>query len=198
MKSLEKQQANIEFLLGVKEMAVKEVYNDITIVTYISNVRGEMKPMLQVFEGKKGNSSCNYYYNDFEQREEAIKRYKEKNDLYRIRKAKRAAERAAFKPELNVGDIYKSSWGHEQTNVDYYQVIEVKGTRTVVLRQIAQKQVEGSIYDHGMACEVVPVKDSFLNDETIEKRVGQYGINLTSYSSAYKWDGTPDYKSWYY
>lgn len=40
---------------------------------------------------------------------------------------------------VSVGDIFVSAWGYEQTNIDFYQVISVHGTTTVVVRKIHNK-----------------------------------------------------------
>ena len=115
------------------------------------------------------------------------------------------AERAAKKKEATtmarnsviVDDIFVDSWGYEQTQVDAYQVVEKIGNATVVLRPIACRTVEGS---EGRDCQhVVPVFGAFTSEETFTKRIGEYGIKMNSYSSAYQWDGKREfYNSWYY
>ena len=115
------------------------------------------------------------------------------------------AERAAKKKEATemarnsviVDDIFVDSWGYEQTQVDAYQVVEKIGNATIVLRPIACRTVEGS---EGRDCQnVVPVFGAFTSEETFTKRIGEYGIKMNSYSSAYQWDGKREfYNSWYY
>ena len=117
------------------------------------------------------------------------------------------AERAAAKKEATtmarnsviVDDIFVDSWGYEQTQVDAYQVVEKKGNATVVLRKIATRTVKGS---EGHDCQnVVPVRNAFIftSEKTMTKRIGEYGIRMNSYSSAYQWDGKQEfYNSWYY
>ena len=34
---------------------------------------------------------------------------------------------------VSVGDVFVSSWGYEQTNVNFYQVISVHGKKTVTV-----------------------------------------------------------------
>ena len=41
------------------------------------------------------------------------------------------------KPVVNVGDIFVCSWGYDQTNIDYYKVLEVKN-KSVVISAIGQ------------------------------------------------------------
>lgn len=63
---------------------------------------------------------------------------------------------------VKIGEIYRRSWGYDQTNVDYYQVVALKA-KTVVVREINHAQVKGS--EGFMSCNVVPVKDSFKDSE---------------------------------
>ena len=82
---------------------------------------------------------------------------------------------------LIVGDVLVSSWGYEQTNVDYYQVVGVKNN-VVKLRKIHAiiKQTEY------MSGECVPAVDDFIGDEVLTKRVtlGEY-VKMKSYTSAH-------------
>ena len=197
-KSEQIQENSIKRLLDQKQMSVIERYKDIKIVTYKDLIRGELRCCLQVFRGAKSNPIANYFYMSIEKREEAINRYKESADIRTKYKQERADRKKSFIPEFEVGDIFVSSWGYEQTNVYYYQVIKKSGKCTAHLKRIASQMVKDSEESHGMACKVLPVKDSFLNDEVIIKKVGEYGINFSSYESAHKFDGKPSYKSWYY
>jgi hypothetical protein len=62
---------------------------------------------------------------------------------HRDRIAKARAERAAVQTTMQVGTVLSSSWGYDQTNVDYYEVVGVSASRqTVTIRPIAQRTVE--------------------------------------------------------
>lgn len=51
-------------------------------------------------------------------------------------KAKRMAAHS-----LVLGDILRATWGYDQTNVDYYEVVRVVGPRQVEIREIASATV---------------------------------------------------------
>jgi hypothetical protein len=109
-------------------------------------------------------------------------------------KAKMAAERS--KPnELKVGDILSNVWGWEQTNVDFFQVIESKG-QTVKIREIGQElQVDDT--KGAMSGYVTPIKDQFTDKPVLTKRV-IFGKNVSSkYGCFGLWDGRPERCSWY-
>jgi len=192
------QQQHIEFLLKFKKNAELKEYKDLKMVMYQADIRGELKPAVSAFKGKQKNPFSNYYYLTIESASKAIKNFMEAADKRQEYKEQKAAERKAFKPEFEVGDIFATSWGYEQTNVEFYQVIEKPSAHYAVIQEIAQEVAEGSTMSHGMACDVLPVKDNFLNDKTERRKVGKHGISFSSYRSAWKWDGKPQYKSWYY
>lgn len=107
------------------------------------------------------------------------------------------------KPEdvgLTVGTILYSSWGYDQTNIDFYQVVGTTAA-SVRLRPIGKMlapEQHGAPYHDA----VLPAKDHFTGEEFI-KRVKAYGpkgnktayVDLTSYSSAQVWDGTPKFQT---
>lgn len=101
-----------------------------------------------------------------------------------------------FKTTLKVGDILVSTWGYEQTNVDYYQVIRVVGRVTVEIRKIAQKLVKETGH---MSEQVAPDPDNFIGTDSRKCRVSVHGyVSLgSSYKSARKWEGTPNFQSHY-
>lgn len=91
------------------------------------------------------------------------------------------------KPKVNkygvkIGDVFYDSWGYEQTNIDFYQVVDLKGSTTVVLRPV-NKKYRSIGYCSDM---VTPIKDDFKQgkyktrllsngEETISKRVREFG-----------------------
>lgn len=99
--------------------------------------------------------------------------------------AKSAIENGAVK----VGSIFYNSWGYDQTNIDFYEVVEAKGM-TVTVREIGQRR--DRTYHDGGTC--TPTKGQFKG-EPMQKRLRAHrnGIYITmnSYGSCSLWDGTP-------
>ena len=78
-----------------------------------------------------------------------------------------------------LGDLFSCSWGYEQTNVDYYQVVALHGAHTVVLRR--NKVIRREILD-SMTGLVRPIRDRFDEREEphtlrTKTRGGQLQIN---------------------
>ncbi len=59
------------------------------------------------------------------------------------------------------GDIFYGSWGYEQTNIDFFQVVALKGKHTAVIRKIAGDYIGG----FGMQGNVRPCRDEFISEE---------------------------------
>lgn len=104
------------------------------------------------------------------------------------RTAKNRAEKAAqrAKPhDLQVGDVLRSSWGYDQTNIDYYQVTALIGTTMVEYREIgAQSEATGH-----MTGNSVPAPGAFVGPVK-RARVSDYGkrdsIRVSNCAHAYK------------
>lgn len=62
---------------------------------------------------------------------------------------------------VHVGDILYSSWGWEQTNIDFYQVVGLRGKHTLILRELAAASGE----DSHMTGLKRPRRDVFRNDK---------------------------------
>ena len=99
------------------------------------------------------------------------------------------------KPVVNVGDIFVCSWGYDQTNIDYYKVLEVKN-KSVVIASFGQDRN----YTGHMQGECSPVPTA-VSDRRITKRIIACGdsvsLKMTSYSWAYPWNGkTNHFTEW--
>lgn len=64
---------------------------------------------------------------------------------------------------VKVGDIFEMSWGYDQTNVDYFQVVSVTG-KGVYVREIGAKTVPGS--EGFMSDRRMPAPDAFLQSSS--------------------------------
>lgn len=100
---------------------------------------------------------------------------------------------------IKEGQIFVYSWGFEQTQVDFFQVVGVKG-KSVVIRPIGYETVD-HIPSQSMADYVVARKDKFISGATQTKRL-QYHSDGRPYLSmdhsiANLWDGRKQYRSWY-
>ena len=114
----------------------------------------------------------------------------------RERDVKQRALDRARPHTFQVGDIIHHSWGHEQTQADFYQVVAVTA-HGATIREIAASTVPGSTYSHGMADMRVAVKDAFVGEEQKVFIDGYNTVTTLKHGHAGKWDGRPAYCSWY-
>lgn len=121
----------------------------------------------------------------------AMERIRREAERFRRHDEAIARSSEEFRRSLHVGDILYSSWGWEQTNIDFYQVIAIRGC-TVQLRQLDQQITE----DGYMCGTTVPVPDVFKG-KALSRRMMKDYIRIDSYRTAWKWDGQPLRCSWY-
>jgi len=143
------------------------------------------------FKGKAAKSAFHYKFRTAERMAEYIDEFF--SDYAKVLEYK-ANKKAADKLKkieaaaaLKVGDIYYSSWGYDQTNIDFYKIVDVKGTKATLV-EIAKKYLEP---DSQYEDKVVPDPDVLVG-EPMNKIVNAYGsFNIASYAGAYKWNGQP-------
>lgn len=188
------QQEVIESFLS-KVNAQKEETEHYKIITYDAEIKDSIFPALVCFLGKSAKAYCNYYYRTDERRREVIENFKRSVLINQQRKEERKRERREFKTTCKVDDIFVSSWGYEQTNVDYYKILEIKGNEAVFV-EIGQIVEEGS--EGHDCCRVLP-DPGVITGEPFKKKI-QLGecISMASYEHCHKWEGKSNYKSWYY
>lgn len=85
---------------------------------------------------------------------------------------------------VSVGDVFVSSWGYEQTNVTFYQVLSVHGKKTVTVREIRAN----SEYTDSMVGFKTPVLNDFTG-ECFKRQIKDFGdelaIKIEDFETAY-------------
>lgn len=76
------------------------------------------------------------------------------------RRAAQKKARDAFVNPYKPGDVLYYSWGYDQTNIDFFQVVKA-GKRSITVREIASRTVEAT---GSMSARVAPVKDHFVGE----------------------------------
>ena len=118
--------------------------------------------------------------------EKFIENYKAKLKMKAEAKAAAKAKRAELAASIKAGDIYYTSWGYDQTNVDFYKVIEVKGQKVTLI------QIGSKIVDNNGSSDSVVADPEAEKGEPFNKMVSKYGtFTIASYANAHKWNGAP-------
>lgn len=140
------------------------------------------------FVGRAINPTWHYRFKDGQQRiNEVTRTFKnvaERAEYKAARKAKAAEAQANH--GVKVGDVFRSSWGYDQTNVDYYQVVAV-GKKTATFCKIAQL----SESDGFLQGNCVPAPNQFIGKpfkKLIQKSSTESSayIKIYSFVNAYK------------
>jgi hypothetical protein len=172
----------------------------VTIYAYTNHCG---KPAARCYGGRRSKPDWSFYFLSEMDRK---KRIKETLEAYAELSARKAKEKKAKTEMVNpfmVGDILESSWGYDQTNVDFYEVVRVT-KKSVELRELAKTTTETGF----MSGSTVPVPGKYTG-ETFLRRVGapyrnedfadksKYSVSVTSCAHASLWDGKPANCSWY-
>lgn len=165
-------------------------HNHSTAVAYIK----QMGPgvLVRLFSGRKVKPQILAFNLDQQERmQAAITRHFNRVKEHENEKAK--YKRAYSHEGIEIGDIFSHSWGYDQTNVDFYQVVGKTGKATLIVRPICSSRVEAT---GPMAEMVTALKDQFKGSEFKVRTDGKYFKTNVGYAS--KWDGKPMYSSWYH
>ncbi len=164
---------------------------------YMKTVEGSSASFCAIgFSGKKAKYDFYIAFRTADRRAEYVagweNRIKSWNDMKAASKAKRM-----MPSSLKVGDILYTSWGYDQTNVDFFQVVNIPSKCFVDLRKLKQEYT----YKDGnssMSAYTSGVKDAFSGSDILKRKVdSRDSVKIGQCETAWVWDGNPKYVSWY-
>lgn len=87
---------------------------------------------------------------------------------------------------IELGDVFYSSWGYDQTNINFYQVVSIHGRKTVTVREIRSNVVS---CESSLSGKVKPILNDFIS-EPLTRRIKECGnvplISIDNCENAYK------------
>jgi hypothetical protein len=141
------------------------------------------------FLGASQKPAIFYTYRTEESRNAAVRTLFAQAADMTARKVKARQEKAGARARtigLEVGDVLRSSWGYEQTNIDYYEVTALVGSQMVEVRKIGCQSEDSAAYMQGQS---VPAPGAYIGAAK-RYRVSEYGardsIRIASYAIASK------------
>ncbi len=168
----------------------------VLLVAYLYAHPKNGRPCAVIYTGTSAKALAHEQYATEERRAERIKNICAAYVAHAKRKADERAERS--KPhKFQVGHILVSSWGYEQTNVDWYEVTKIVSPHMVELTPIKSTRSEMGPGYSDMSDHVIPCPGEYCGAAFRKRANSSNGIGLTSYCSASLWDGKPRYRSWY-
>ena len=184
---------------------IPEGANEITrdnlpaIVYAYTNKSG--RPAAVAYIGKQSKPTWHYQFKGEAQRQMMIDRLFDNLAYRENQKAERKSERAAFRHGFKVGDILYSSWGYEQTNIEYYEITATT-EKTVTFREVAQNG-----QSNGFMCkEVTPRPGEYIGKEFTRKVTpcgrDKGAVNFAEHEGGYmrrlwEYDGRPKTATYY-
>lgn len=159
------------------------------------------RPCVAIYRGKGFKPIANYSFKTLERADafvvEAKQKEAERVAYIATRKAERSAKAAAFVMPYKVGDVLHGSWGYDQTNCEFFEILDILGKRAVVIRELKHVHVAGSAGSMSESVIADRGADRFHGSE-LRKIVGVDGyVRLHTSCSLHAWDGRPCYSSWY-
>lgn len=154
-------------------------------------------PCAMCFVGRAAKPTWRYRFPDDTAREKKIRAQICSTQEAAKRRAEYRAERN--KPHnMEKGLILYTSWGYDQTNTEFYEVVDVPSPCFVLLQQI------GAPYSNGpagnMSAHVMPNPENKIG-KPLRRKVSMLGgrpsVSIDDVVTAWVWDGKERYSSWY-
>ena len=170
------------------------------VVYAYANANGE--PCAIAYKERATKHTWRYIFMNNEQRQCRIDQFFDAIAQNEDRKIARRSERASFKHGYKTGDILYSSWGYDQTNIEFYQITAAT-EKTVTFREIGQ--IRGSRNLDSWTTS--PNKNNFISDAKFTRTVTaphnpkeKGDVSFAEYEGGmmrhlYEWDGKEKYAS---
>jgi hypothetical protein len=144
-------------------------------------------PVAIVFKGKQSKPILYQKFRSDAQKRSALNEEIKGNRAWMEHKKKKQEERKSFSHGYKEGDFLYSSWGYEQTNVDFFQVIGLKG-KSIIIREVMPREARSSRTQHYL----VPWRNRWVRGSQPMKRTPRGpSVKIDNVRRAWKWEGKP-------
>tara|TARA_R110002051_G_scaffold47938_1_gene94427 strand:- start:73 stop:675 length:603 start_codon:yes stop_codon:yes gene_type:complete len=163
--------------------------------SYTGDPAEQPRSAAMIFIGKQQKPAKRHSFKSVERREEYVQSiFGNVRDVaeYKKRKAVTAkAAKAKAASAVKVGDIFDTSWGYDQTNVEFYQVVAKRG-QVIEVIEIGQVAVESK----PDGCDYVAPNPERKIGEVMTRRINQYGgFKAHDCCNASPYEGNPKYQT---
>jgi hypothetical protein len=161
--------------------AVKIAAKNSSAVAYLYSAQNG-KPAACMFIGKQSKPVWKFYFANEAAREKKIAESFAGVAASAASKAEWKAKRQSAPRQAVVGSIFLWSGGYEQTNVAFYEVVELVGAASVKYRQIGSEIIERN---SSMSGQCVPLPGSFLKNSEEKIALAKGNSMKVSWGTAY-------------
>ena len=182
----------------IRPNAMKIADKHSTAVVYVhtdthgfTDKNGNKTTYVVAFQAKRQKPDHNYRFPKGPKAAERwVKEYFEGVQAHEQAKADYEARKDAEADQVEVGGIYYTSWGYDQTNVDFYQVVE----RTA--KMVKYIALGKSVYDTKCPTADTCVADPMIKGKEIyTAKINGNGWRVSSFEYAMPWDGKPKHQT---
>ena len=200
-KSLSREQRVLMFNLVDPKNYGGPVDGFVAYIRDIDHVGNSVQCEAMIFIGRKNKPEWYYRFDSIAAAMAQITLTASRHAEYLRHKEEVRAKKAAWVPNIKIGDVFGTSWGWDQTNREFYEVVDIPSPKTVLLSELETRlEVDGN---QAMTGRVYPQKGKYTG-EKFQKRLiggpdGTY-IKFASYrtGSIVDLDKRPSYNiSWY-
>lgn len=181
-------------------MKVADKKSDAVAYLYSTEINGKAFPAARVFFGKQTKPVLACYFTPFgdqtaeQQRAKRIAQFfdsRQQTAAFRAeQRAKWAAKAKEAAAKVEPGAYFYTSWGYDQTNIDWYRVEKLIGTTMALVTRV--QTMDASKGDEGW------MQGKSIPGETPVGKPFKVKLNATGFKAdghtAFPWDGKP--KNW--
>lgn len=135
--------------------------------------------LVRIWRGRAKKPYANYLCCSVEQRDEYIEKEKRREDarleFKAEQKAKEQERLGEMRANLTVGTILHYSWGYEQTQCEFFQIVERCGRTVAIIQRIGSMVVQGS---EGFMSDRRKPDPSVFVGKPKRKRITAWGIKM--------------------
>lgn len=154
-------------------------------INYQGEGRSKGKSFAIGYSGNSKNHDFHYSFKSAEIMQEKLAKWFEACIEREESRIKRRVEAKNETHDLLEGEILVSTWGYDQTNVDFYQVVKVISDKTVIIQEIQDMSIdENKCY---MQDYRYPCRDQFVG-KPMKKRARGNGVKIESFAWASRWN----------
>ena len=133
------------------------------------------------FAGKAQKPTFHFSFKTADSRAKYVAQWIAEQTNRAKRKAEARAAQKAWRHDFKVGDVLRSSWGYDQTNIDWYEVTEVNGAH-IIIREIAAMSEENG----WMTGKCAPVPGDYIGEPMQRRPTSDGVIGKYDHTRAYR------------
>lgn len=174
-----------EFFIPKGALKIADKNSDAVAYLYTTSTG---KPAMRVFYGKQTKPVAAFYYNMEEARADAVRAYFKRRQAWQAKKDERRAARKAEGRKVELGGLYYTSWGYDQTNVNWYEIVELVGKTSARVRPVAAIDAsQGN--EPWMTGKAIPAAGQYTGPAVLVRVTGDsFKVNG---HYAHRWSGRP-------